>query len=297
MSGILTEPADGGAQDRPGSARPSRGRGATPTWSRAATWSLAVGGTAGNRILVGMAGKQDKTATKEAAAARRAERKARRGQIFEAFNMQRREDKWLLPIMIGVFVGAVVVAFVVGLFFHLQWMLLPLGAVLGALLAVIVFGRRVQSNVYGKAEGQPGAAGWAVDNLRGRWVVTQAVAGTTQLDAVHRLIGRPGVVLVAEGAPHRVKTLLAQEKKRVSRVVGDTPIYDVIVGNDEGQVPLRRLQQHIMRLPRNISAAQIDTLETKLAALASRSAGAAMPKGPLPQGAKIRNVQRAARRR
>ena len=46
------------------------------------------------------------------------------------------------------------------------------------------------------------------------------------------------VVLVAEGAPHRVKTLLAQEKKRVSRLVGDTPIYDVIVGNEEGQVPL-----------------------------------------------------------
>lgn len=253
-------------------------------------------GLAPDRILVGMPGKQDKSAAKAAAATRRAERKERRGQIFEAFKMQRRDDKALLPIMIGVFVGAIVVAYVVGLFFHLQWTLLPLGVVLGALLAVIIFGRRVQRNVYGKAEGQPGAAAWAVDNMRGRWVVNQAVAGTTQLDAVHRLIGRPGIVLVAEGAPHRVKSLLAQEKKRVARVVGDTPIYDIIVGNDEGQVPLRRLQQHIMKLPRNISAGQIDALETKLAALASRGAAAGMPKGPLPQGAKIRNVQRAARR-
>ncbi len=173
------------------------------------------GGLAGHRILVRMAGKQDKAAAKEASATRRAERKAKRGQIFEAFKMQRREDKALLPIMIGVFLAPVVVAFVAGLFFHLQWALLPLGAILGVLLAVIVFGRRVQRSVYTKAEGQPGAAGWALDNMRGRWNLTQAVAGTTQLDAVHRLIGRPGIVLVAEGAPHRVKTLLAQEKKRV----------------------------------------------------------------------------------
>jgi len=242
-----------------------------------------------------MAGKQDKAAAKEASATRRAERKAKRGQIFEAFKMQRREDKALLPIMIGVFLAPVVVAFVAGLFFHLQWALLPLGAILGVLLAVIVFGRRVQRSVYTKAEGQPGAAGWALDNMRGRWNLTQAVAGTTQLDAVHRLIGRPGIVLVAEGAPHRVKTLLAQEKKRVARVIGDTPIYDIIVGNDEGQIPLRRLQQHVMKLPRNITPAQIDSLETRLAALASR--GAALPKGPLPQGAKVRNVQRSIRRR
>jgi hypothetical protein len=244
---------------------------------------------------MGMAGKQDKATKKEAAVERRAARKAKRGQIFEAFKMQRREDKGLLPWMIGVFVAPIIVAYVVGLFFTLQWELLPLGVVLGALLAVIVFGRRVQRNVYTKADGQPGAAAWALDNMRGRWTVTQAVAGTTQLDAVHRVIGRPGIILVGEGVPHRVKGLLAQEKKRVARVIGDTPIYDVIVGNDEGQVPLRTLQQHIMKLPKNITPAKIDTLETRLAALASR--GATLPKGPLPQGAKIRNVQRAIRRR
>lgn len=242
-----------------------------------------------------MAGKQDKGAAKEAAAARRAERKAKRGQIFEAFKMQRREDKLLVPLMAGAVVGATALAFVVGLFFHLQYTLLPLGVVVGAVLAMVVFGRRVQRNVYSRAEGQPGAAGWALDNMRGSWKVTQAVAGTTQLDAVHRVIGRPGIVLVAEGVPHRVKGLLAQEKKRIARVVGDTPIYDVIVGNDEGQIPLRRLQQHIMKLPRNISSAQMDSLETRLAALASR--GAALPKGPLPAGAKMRNVQRTIRRR
>ncbi len=170
-----------------------------------------------------------------------------------------------------------------------------MGIALGALLAVVIFGRRVQANVFKKADGQPGAAAWALENLRGKWRVTPAVAGTTQLDALHRVIGRPGVVLVAEGAPHRVKALIAQEKKRVSRVVGDTPIYDLTVGGEEGQIPLRKLQSYLMKLPRNISAAQMDTIENRLNALASR--GAALPKGPMPAGAKMRSVQRTMRRR
>ncbi len=238
-----------------------------------------------------MAQKQDK----EAKQAKKAESRARRKQLFQAFNMQRKEDKALIPLMAGAIIVVAGALFAIGLLFKMQWVLLPIGIALGLLLAVIIFGRRVQKNVFGKAEGQPGAAAWALDNMRGRWRVTPTVAGTAQLDAVHRVIGRPGVVLVAEGAPHRVKSLLAQEKKRVARVVGDTPIYDIIVGNDEDQVPLRRLQQKIMKLPTNLKGAQIDNLEKRLAALASR--GAALPKGPMPQGAKMRNVQRTIRRR
>jgi hypothetical protein len=197
--------------------------------------------------------------------------------------------------MVGSIVVVAGVAFGIGFFFDSQWVLLPLGIVLGALLAMIIFGRRVQKTVYSKADGQPGAAAWALENLRGKWKVTPTVAATTQLDAVHRVLGGPGVVLVAEGAQHRVKTLLAQEKKRVSRLIGDTPIYDVTIGHEEGQIPLKKLQGFLMKLPRNLKPAQVDALEAKLAALGNR--GAAMPKGPMPAGAKMRNVQRTIRRR
>jgi hypothetical protein len=190
---------------------------------------------------------------------------------------------------------AVVVAFGIGLIFDLEWIFLPFGVVIGALAAFSIFGRRVQSSVYKKADGQPGAAGWALDNLRGQWRVTQGVAGTTHLDAVHRVIGRPGIILVAEGAPHRVKSLIAQEKKRTARVAGKTPIYDISVGNEEGQIPLKALQRHLMKLPRNINANEMDSLEARLNSLGSRAA--AMPKGPLPPGAKMRSVQRTVRRR
>ena len=94
-----------------------------------------------------------------------------------------------------------------------------------------------------------------------------------------------------------MRSLLAQEKKRTARLVGEVPIYDVIVGNGEGEVPLSKLERHLTRLPANITAKQMDILENKLAALGSRVGPAAMPKGPLPAQAKMRGVQRTVRRR
>jgi hypothetical protein len=246
-----------------------------------------------------MAGKPDKAAVKETQKAAKREKressKLRRKQLWQAFQQQRREDKMLLPLMIGSIVVATAVVFGIGLIFGVEWFALPLGIAIGVLAAVSIFGRRVQNSVYAKADGQAGAAGWALDNMRGSWRVTQGIAGTTHLDAVHRVIGRPGVILVGEGAPHRVKTLLAQEKKRTARVVGATPIYEYVVGNDEGQTPLKSLQRNLTKLPRNISPAQMDDIEKRLAALGARSA--ALPKGPLPAGAKMRSVQRTVRRR
>lgn len=240
-----------------------------------------------------------KAAKAEAKAARKAASKQRRSQLWQAFQMQRKEDKWLLPLMIGAFVLIVGAAAAAGVFVRgvTLVMLIPLGVVLGAMVAFIIFGRRAQRSVYSKAEGQAGAAAWALDNLRGKWRVTHGVAATGHFDAVHRVIGRPGVIFVAEGSAARLKPLLAQEKKRTARLVGDVPIYDVIVGNGEGEVPLPKLERHLTRLPANITVKQMDSLESRLSALGSRTGMAAMPKGPMPAAAKMRGVQRTVRRR
>jgi len=240
--------------------------------------------------------KDDKKAAKVAA---RAGKKERRGQMWQAFQMQRREDKRLLPYMILCLVGTAAVVTAIGAFVAPWWAALVFGLILGVLVALLFFAQRVRSNVYKQADGTPGAAAWSLQNnqLRGTWRITPAVAGTSHLDAVHRVIGRPGVILIGEGASHRVKPLLAQEKKKIARIVGATPIYDIIVGNEEGQTPLKKLNQSLMKLPRNISAAQVSDLDNRLAALSARAGQAGLPKGPLPAGAKTRNVQRAARRR
>lgn len=241
-----------------------------------------------------------KAAKAEAKATRKAASKQRRSQLWQAFQIQRKEDKRLLPYMIGAFVLIVAASVVIGVLVGSTFTLVSLtvlGVLLGGLVAFIIFGRRAQKSVYRKAEGQTGAAAWALENLRGKWRVTPGVAATGHFDAVHRVIGRPGVIFVGEGSAARVKPLLAQEKKRTARLVGEVPIYDFVVGNGEGEVPLAKLERHLTRLPANITVKQMDSLESKLVALGSRMGPAAMPKGPLPGNAKMRGVQRTVRRK
>jgi hypothetical protein len=177
------------------------------------------------------------------------------------------------------------------------YLFIPLALAAGALAALFMFSRRAQNAAYSEADGQPGAALYVLRNLRGSdWKTTEAVAATAQLDAVHRLTGRPGVVLVGEGSPQRVRALLAQEKRRLSRLIGDTPIYDVLVGSGEGQVPLNKLNAYLLRkLPSNLSKAEVAGLNRRLAALPATRMP--LPPGPIPAGAKVRTGQRAMRRR
>jgi hypothetical protein len=215
----------------------------------------------------------------------------------QAFTITRENDPRFLPylILFGVLAAAVVYV-VLLLILGSAVVPIPLAVVAGIIAVMLVFSRRAQRAMYTQAEGQLGAAGYMLQQqLRGDWRLTQAVAGTTQLDAVHRLVGRPGVVLVGEGAPHRVRGLLAQEKKRTARVAGDTPIYDITVGTSEGDVRLARLNRYLLKLPSNLSKEQVSSLEKRLSALGG--ARQQLPQGPLPPGAKMRNIQRATRKR
>lgn len=117
---------------------------------------------------------ENKAAKAEAAAARKAASKQRRAQLWQAFNMQRKQDKRLLPYMIGAFVLIVAVSVAVGVWAGglTMIMMIPIGLLLGALVAFIIFGRRAQRSVFQQAEGQTGAAAWVLDNLRGKWRVT-----------------------------------------------------------------------------------------------------------------------------
>src|SRR5918993_170196 len=215
--------------------------------------------------------------------------------IKQAYSLTRKNDPKLPWIMLIWFVAVAGVIELVGILFNSPFLFLPLAIISGGLAAMIIFGRRAQGSAYRQGEGQPRAAAGVLEGMRGDWRVTSGVAGTTQLDAVHRVLGRPGVILVAEGAPARVRNLLAQEKKKVARIVGDTPIYDIVVGDDEGQIPLPKLSAHVMKLPRNLSAAEVNTLGRRMSALGG--ARMPVPGGPLPGGRQMSISQRQVRRR
>ena len=156
-----------------------------------------------------------------------------------------------LPIVFGAALGTIAVLVIIGLLTGLALLLIPLGVLLGVLVGMILFGRFAQAAQYSAIEGQPGAAAAVLENMRGNWTVTPAIAANRNMDVVHRTVGRPGVVLVGEGSPNRLASLMAAEKKRVARVAYEVPIFEFQVGNEEGQIPLGRLQSRMAELDRS----------------------------------------------
>ncbi len=243
----------------------------------------AKAGTIAKGRPAGNPGARPKTGAKGAGKAT-AERWARLKQLRVAFDMTRKGDPRLVPYLLAALLGPLVVGVVVGVLIHHVVYLTFVSLLLALTLAMVVFGRRASAAMFSQVEGQTGAALAILQSMRGDWRVTPVVALTTTQDMVHRVVGRPGVILVGEGSPRRLGPLLGQEKKKVGRLVGDTPVYDVIVGDEEGQVGLRKLQNHFVKLPRNITPKQVNALDTRLSALGGMKVP--MPKGPMPKSAR-----------
>ena len=220
------------------------------------------------------------------------EKLSRRQQFVQTYQMAKKSDKAIGAWVAGAFVVAALVGF--GLFFVVTGrggaLSLGLsvvgGLMLGVLAALIVCSRRAQRAVYGQMEGQVGAAAGALGLLKRGWHVDQAIAFTKQQDVVHRVIGPPGIVLVGEGNPGRVKTLLASERRRHERVATDAPVTEIIVGGDEGQVPLSKLSRHVQKMKRQVQPAEITDILARLKAIDASRPPVPMPKGPVPTSMK-----------
>jgi hypothetical protein len=203
-------------------------------------------------------------------------------QMRMVASLVNQQNRKALPITFGSALGIAVVVVVVAVLSG-QWWLIPFGVLLGALVAMILFGRFAQSAQYAAIEGQTGAAAAVLQSMRGNWTVTPAVTANRNMDVVHRVVGRPGVILVGEGVPSRLTGLIANEKRKTARVAHDVPIFEFQVGDDEGQIPVRQLQRKIMKLPRNLRPAAVSDLNYRLKALQPTLQ---MPKGPLPKNAR-----------
>jgi hypothetical protein len=208
-------------------------------------------------------------------------RREKLAQIKLAFSMTRKADSKMLPLVLGAFVITLAVMIGIGVVLDHPVYFGSVGFLLALVVAVALFGRRVQKTAFTQVEGQLGAAAAVLSNMRGNWRVTPAVGFTKEQDLLHLVIGRPGIILVGEGSPNRVRGLIIAQKRQLARMIGETPVYDVVVGDDEGQIPLKGLEKHFLRLPRNIKPAQVNALETRLKAIRGSSA-LPIPKGPMP---------------
>ena len=156
----------------------------------------------------------------------------------------------------------------------------------GTLGVLIVFGRRAQRAAISQIEGKPGAAAAALGMLKRGWKTEPAIAITKQQDVVTRVVGPPGIVLIGEGNPNRLRPLLTSERRKHERVASETPIHEVLVGHDPGQVPLREADPHVTKLGREIKPAQMTDVLQRIKALDANRSNIPMPKGPVPTSMK-----------
>ncbi|QNP73098.1 DUF4191 domain-containing protein [Streptomyces roseirectus] len=208
-------------------------------------------------------------------------------QIALTYKMTRKADKTIGLVLTGVFLLIFGVFLAVGFLIDHPILLGILGFLLALLGTAIVFGRRAERAAFGQMEGQPGAAAAVLDNIGRGWTTTPAVAMNRSQDVVHRAVGKAGIVLIAEGNPNRVKTLLAAEKKKMNRIVADVPVHDVIVGTGEGQTALKKLRTTLLKYPRVLTGPQVTATNDRLKAMGDLMSNMPLPKGPMPKGMKL----------
>lgn len=176
----------------------------------------------------------------------------------------------------------------------LDWVITIVGALMfGLMLTVLFFFRRAQKSIYQQMEGRTGAAASALTTLKRGWKSTPMVAFNRQQDLVHRVVGPPGIVLVGEGDPKRLKPLMTQERRKHERVMVDTPVHEVVVGDGEGQVPLSKLSRHLIKMKRQVEPVEMTDILNRLKAIDAQRSAVPMPKGPVPTSMKgLRSQQR-----
>ncbi len=209
-------------------------------------------------------------------------------QVREAYKATRELDR-LLPLLVFgaaflAWAALTVLGWVLSPGTWWLWSLVGLMAALTAGLAVLTW--RVKVATYKRYAGQPGSAEVALRMLPKGYHHTLVITATRQLDVVHRVVGRCGVVLVGEGDPHRVRQLLTTEQKKHENVRYGAPVTVVVCGDKEKQVPLDKLAAYIKKLPKALPESEVVELTSRLRALDAMRPRLPLPKGPLPTSAK-----------
>ena len=190
-------------------------------------------------------------------------------QVWQAYQMTRKNDPAVTWIILAVFFGIIALGLVIGFLVN-AWVYVLLLSIPFALLgAMFVLARRAETAAYTQIEGQPGAARAALGTIRRGWTFGEepvAIDPRTQ-DLVFRGVGRPGVVLVGEGPANRIGKLLESERKRTARVIAGAPITLIQVGDGDGQVPLRKLPRAVQKLRPKLSKQEVAEVNKRLTAL------------------------------
>ena len=213
--------------------------------------------------------------------------KSPRFQTFrDAYKVTKSVKPWIPFALIGIFLITWLIGIGVGIAFdhpvYFAFIFLPLAV----LMTLLFFTRQAGTAAYSSIEGQIGAGASVLMAIRKGWTTTPAVAVARNHDMVHRSVGRAGIVLTGEGT-NAVRQMIADERKKAERFAPGVPITEILVGNEDGRVPIRKIQKQMRRLPKKLTAHQMREVRARLKAVGGMSMP--IPKGPMPTRApKIR---------
>jgi hypothetical protein len=208
-----------------------------------------------------------------------------RFQTFrDAYSVTKSVKPWIGAGIVGVFAITWAIGISIGLVIghpiYIGFVALPVAV----LAAMFFFTRIASSAAYVSIEGQIGAGASVLMAIRKGWTTTPAVAVTKNQDMVHRSVGRAGIVLTGEGT-QAVRAMLQDERKKAERFAPGVPVTEVYVGDGAGQVSLRKLQKHLAKLPKKLSAHQMREVRARFKAIGGMSMP--IPKGPMPKGIRV----------
>ncbi len=205
--------------------------------------------------------------------------------IRDAYSVTKSVKPWIGLVLFATFLIVLAIGITLGFVFdhpvYGGFVTIPVAV----LAAMFLFTRVAGSAAYANIEGPIGAGASVLMAIRKGWTTTPAVAVNRQQDMVHRSVGRAGIVLTGEGG-FAVRQMIQDEKKKAERFAPGVPITEVIVGDGDGQISIRKLQKHVTKLPKKLSAHQMREVRARLKAVGGLSMP--IPKGPMPKGIKIR---------
>jgi hypothetical protein len=216
-------------------------------------------------------------------------------QIWQTYKVTAEADPQLNWWLLGAFFAVVVLAVILGILLPPWWMWSILGVAGGLTAALWVMLDRAKKATYVRYAGQPGSAEVALSMLdKKKWFYTPVITATRQLDVVHRAVGPGGIILIGEGAPSRVKALMASEAKKHEQVAYGVAVTSILMGDGEGQVPLAKLAKYLQKLPKKLEPSQVTDVKARLRALDAARPKVPIPRGPLPS---MKGANRAMRGR
>ena len=207
------------------------------------------------------------------------EKKIRFKEIRDAYAITKKVKPLILLYCLAIFVPVWAVGILIGVAvghpYYLGFVTFPIAL----LAAFFFFTRQAGTAAYSAIEGQMGAGASVLMAIRKGWTTTPAVAVARNQDMVHRSVGRAGIVLTGEGS-QSVRQMMADEKKKAERFAPGVPVIEILVGSEDWRIPIQKLQRHMRRLPKKLSAHQMREVRARLKAVGGMSMP--IPKGPMP---------------